>query len=124
MTTVTQENVKFNGVLSNAAVLKTGGGSKTLILTDSLSAGDRAQLDAFVTEMGGANPLAGPTAGKMQVRFSTTPVGGTATGLSNVAAATAAVATVNVGGDDLRSKLLGVKLASSLRRKPVRNAIV
>lgn len=111
MTTVTQENVTFKGTLSNAAVLKNGGGLKTLILTDPLSAADRAQLDAFVTEMGGANPLAGPTAGKMQVRFSTTPVGGTATGLSSVAAATAAVATVNVGGAKVGGTATGLSSA-------------
>lgn len=93
MTTITQENVKFNGTLENAAVLKNSGGFRTLILTDDLSAADRAQLDSFVAKYG-SNPLAAATAGKATVAYPAGTVGATATGLGSVAAPVAGKATV------------------------------
>lgn len=89
------QNVKFNGVLENAAVLKNSGGFKTLILTDDLSAADLALLTNFVADRGGNAPLAGPIAGKAVAKFPAATVGGTATGLSAAAAAVAGKATVN-----------------------------
>jgi hypothetical protein len=91
-------NVKFNGTLENAVVLKDAGGFKTVILSDDLSAADLATLTAFVNDHGGAAPMAGPSAGFATAKFPAATVGGTATGLSAVAAATAGVATINVGG--------------------------
>lgn len=111
MTTITTENVKFNGTLSNSAVLASGGGSKTLILTDALSAADRATLDAFVAKYG-SNPLSAATAGSKAVTFSVAPVGANATGLSAVASATAGAAVVGVGGAVTGSSATGLAIAA------------
>lgn len=110
MTTITQENVKFNGVLENAAVLADAANVRTLILTDDLSAGDRALLDAFVAKYG-SNPLAGPTAGVLTADFPATTIGATTTGLDNVAAATAGVLTVNIGGNKAGADASGLSAA-------------
>lgn len=95
---VTSENVKFNGTLDNAVVLKNAAGVRSLILWDNLNAADQTLLTTFVNAYGGTTPLAADTAGKMTVDFGGAAAGATATGLSAVAAATAGVATINVGG--------------------------
>lgn len=104
---VTSENVKFNGALDNAVVLKNSSGVKTLILWDSLSTDDKQTLIDVVTAYGGATPLAGPVAGNATVGFSGA-VGGTATGLSNVATATAGKATINIGGAHIAADASGL----------------
>lgn len=110
MTTITSENVKFNGVLENAAVLRDDAGVKTLILTDDLSTADRAALDAFVAKYG-SNPLAADTAGVLTAVFPTATVGATATGLNAVASATAGVATINIGGNKTGASASGLSSA-------------
>jgi flagellin len=105
------QNVKFNGVLENAVVLKNSGGFKTLILSDDLSAADLATLTAFVNSLGGDAPLAAPVAGTATARFPAATVGGTATGLSAVAAATAGIATVNLGGTAIAGNASGLSSA-------------
>lgn len=97
MTTITQENVRFNGTLDNAAVLKDDGTNKTLILTDALSAADKARLDAFIAQYG-SNPLAASVTGSVSANYKTAVVGANATGLDNVSAATAGKLVVNLGG--------------------------
>lgn len=105
------QNVKFNGVLENAVVLKNAGGFKTLILSDDLSAADLATLTAFVNSLGGDAPLAAPVAGTATARFPAATVGATATGLSAVATATAGVATVNLGGTAVAGNASGLSSA-------------
>jgi len=95
---VTSENIKFNSTLNNAAVLKTAGNIRTVVLWDNLTSGDQAILENFINLHGGTLPLAGPTSGVQTVSFGKTVIGATVTGISNVAVATAASTTVNIGG--------------------------
>lgn len=92
MATITQENVKFNGTLDDAIVLRDVNNVRTLVLTDKLSAADLSRLEAFVDKYG-SNPLAAPTAGRSVVSFPANPVAGTSTGL-NTSAATAGRAII------------------------------
>lgn len=95
---VTATNVKFNGTLNNAAVLKDTGTVKSLILWDNLSAADQAILVAAVNDNGGTIPLSGPTSGHQTLSYHGTAVGANPTGLNNTATATAGKATINLGG--------------------------
>ena len=113
MTTITQENVKFNSVLSNAAVLSNTAGVKTLILTDNLSTHSRSVLDTFITEFGGVNPIVSDGSGVLTVKFNGSIVGTSPTGLSAIAAATAGIATINVGGAQTLTSSTG--LANKVR---------
>lgn len=106
-TWVTSENVKFNGAFDNAVVLKNNSGIKSLILWDSLSVDDQQTLIDAVNQYGGTTPLAGPVAGKATAGFSGA-VGGTATGLSAVATATAGKATINIGGAHIAGDASGL----------------
>lgn len=118
---VTSENVKFNGTLDNAAVLKTSGGIRSLVLWDDLPVADQTILTDFIDNNGGALPLAGPTSGFQVVDFSGTVVGGGATGLSNVAAATAGYATINVGGNKAGGDASGLSSATGTSGSQVVN---
>lgn len=118
---VTSENVKFNGTLENAAVLKTSGGVRTLVLWDSLTVADQALLTSFIDNHGGTLPLAGPTSGFQIADFAGAVVGGNATGLSNVSAATAGYAIINVGGDKLAGGASGLSAASGTAGSQVAN---
>ena len=94
---VTAQNVKFNGTNTNAALLKNNAGVKTVVLWDNLSAADQDFLTAVVNSYGGTVPLGGPIAGKQYVDFNATLVGGNASGLSAIAAATAGIVTIDLG---------------------------
>ena len=118
---VTSENVKFNGTLENAAVLKNSGGIRSLVLWDDLTADDQAILTKFIDDHGGALPLAGPTSGYQIADFAGAVVGGNSTGLSNVAAATAGFAVINVGGDKLAGTASGLSAASGTAGSQVVN---
>lgn len=107
MTTITQENVRFNGTLDNAAVLKVDGANKTLILTDNLSDMDKTRLDAFIAQYG-SNPLAAAVAGSASAHYKQTVVGADATGLDSVAASTAGTLTVNLGGGKVAGSASGL----------------
>lgn len=104
-------NVKFNGTLENAVVLKDAAGVKTVILSDDLSAADLATLTAFVGDYGGSAPLAAAVAGFAKVKYAPGTVGATATGLSSVATATAGTAVINVGGNKVSGTASGLSTA-------------
>ncbi|MCK9369649.1 hypothetical protein M0R04_07055 [Candidatus Dojkabacteria bacterium] len=118
---VTSENVKFNGTLDNAAVLDTTTDVRSLVLWDDLSLEDQGILTKFVNDNGGALPLVGPTAGQQLVDFLSTVKAGDATGLSNVSAATAAVATVDIGGDKAAGDASGLSSAQGTHGIQVAN---
>ncbi len=114
-TFVTQQNVKFNSVLDNAAVLDTTANVRSLVLWDSLSQDDKNILTNFINDNGGALPLVGPTSGAQVVDFRKQKKGADATGLSSVAASTAAVATVNIGGDKFAADASGLSSAQGTK---------
>lgn len=118
---VTSENIRFNGTTLEAAVLKTDGANRTVILWDNLTSGDQALLTNFVNTYGGTLPLAGPTSGVQTVEFGKTVVGGTATGLSNVAVATAASTTVDIGGAATGGQASGLSAAVGTQGSQVVN---
>lgn len=120
---ITSENVKFNGTLDNAAVLKNSGGVRSLVLWDDLPVADQSLLTTFIDDHGGTLPLAGPTAGFQTVDFGGAVIGGNSTGLSNVAAATAGYATINVGGDKLVGGASGLSSAAGSTGSQVANFI-
>jgi hypothetical protein len=118
---ITQENVKFNSVLDNAAVLDTTDDVRSLILWDDLSLDDQKILTDFIDNNGAALPLAGPTSGSQIIDFLATKAGADATGLSNVAAATAGVATINIGGDKIAADASGLSSAQGTKGQQVAN---
>ncbi len=120
-TWITSENVKFNGTLDNAAVLDTTTNVRSLVLWDDLSLEDQGILTKFVNDNGGALPLVGPTAGQQLVDFLSAKNAGDATGLSNVASATAAVATVNIGGNKIAADASGLSSAQGTHGMQVAN---
>jgi hypothetical protein len=112
---ITSENVHFNGTLNNAAVLKTDAGVRSLILWDTLSEDDKSILTQFITNNGGALPLAGPTAGSQIIDFGGSKSGGSTTGLSNVATATAGKATVDLGAAKLTTDPSGLSASAGTK---------
>lgn len=105
---VTQENVKFNGVLDNAVILSQVGPTKELILWDSLSVADQSNLTKFINDRGGMSPLAGPTSGSQLINFGGSIVGGNSTGLSSVSTSTAGTALINLGGAKTNGSISGL----------------
>lgn len=118
---ITPENVKFNGTIDNAAVLKTDTGLRSLILWDSLSEDDKNILTQFVANNGGTLPLAGPTSGSQTVDFSGTKLGATATGLSAITTPTAARATIDLGATKLSTDPSGLSAAAGTKGYQIAN---
>lgn len=81
---ITSENVKFNGTLDNAAVLKTDGDIRSLILWDDLSESDKTILIDFIDTHGGELPLADSTFASQTVDFAGVLENTTPTGLNDV----------------------------------------
>ncbi len=110
-TWITSENVKFNGTLENAAVIKTDAGIRSLILWDDLSLQDQTILIDFVDQHGGALPLASPTSGIQVIDFDLVLLSTTTTNLSNIATATAGYSTIDVGGAKTGASTSGLSTA-------------
>ena len=112
---VTSENVKFNGTLNNAVVLRNASGIKSLILWDNLTTADQDLLTAYINRYTGTTPLSAATAGKVVIEFTSAITGSTATGLSSVSSSTAGYATVNVGANKVGSTPSGLSTAAGTR---------
>jgi len=81
MAFLTNENVNFNGVLSESLVINDVGGIKYLIVHDILSNLDKLRFLNLVNAYGGTLPIAAPTAGKHVVSFGGSVAGGDLTGI-------------------------------------------
>ncbi len=110
-TWVTQENVRFNGTLDNAVVVKTVGDDKTVILWDNLSSGNQTLLESVVNAYGGDLPFAGAVNGYQVVNVGGAITDGDETGLASTGN-TAGTATVDVGGDKASGTATGLSNAA------------
>lgn len=96
---ITQENIKFNGTLEGAYVLKEVGSGptlvKTLIPVASLNTASEDKLVQFINKRGGANPMAaGGTSGTLAVNYGPATTTASPTGLAALATATAGTNTI------------------------------
>jgi hypothetical protein len=110
---VTEENVKFDGTLDNAAVLEVNGDVRTLVLWDDLSAADQAVLEEVVDAYGGTLPVAGFTVASQDIVVSPAPVDGLSlTGLEALVAINSGSATIDIGGDKVAGDPSGLSTSA------------
>ena len=111
-TWVTNENIKFDGELTAAAVFDVSDDVRTLVVWDDLPVQDQTALIALVDRFGGEIPLADPYPAVQRVGLLPGTVDATATGLDATATTTAGKATIDLGASKVGGDPSG--LSSSL----------
>jgi hypothetical protein len=96
-TWVTDENIKFDGELTPAAVFDVTDNVRTLVVWDDLPGPDQSALVNLVDSFGGTIPLAAPYTATQTIGLRPKTIGATSTGLDATSTTTAGKATIDLG---------------------------